>query len=1053
MGDRADRDNNDTTGDNDPITMDDIMEENSSHLSETAKGIDEYMAPGGEHGAMISNTVDEKQTDDEEEKESGDDEEPEEAVEAGEGGQDDGSGVGTESYLAHNAKVKALIDPYSKVFRNKSSTLRSIVWTGNHFKSWRIFNEDDKEKYAANVEIIRSLDPTVLDKLGNKTCYICCLCYKDPQRSLSQCLFKAAQNTVTNLHKHLKSHYTDWDNRLGTKLSAANAKVVSTPGSAAKETVRSSASTQEKTQSKRALFTDHDASHDASSLSNVSERPSTKKKKRTIVHAKNTGLGPSEVAKDPFSSFQEVGEKKTKERAKHCLLDLHNYIFKYTAMNNVPHRSVARPHLRPEFRDMIAFAVKNGSLLSKFYKPQDYVMGQEQLTDYVMTTYSKIIAAVKVYVSESRLEYNRLAGGIPVGFINIGHDIWDSKKVEILGVALFFYNPIRGKVHHVVAGLDLSWGKASKDTASQCLSILKPYGIEIEDLHRPVNDTTNAALKTGRLLAGGPSGTCCMHESQLVVDYAVAKRVKKKNKKNVDDFEDCRKLLKKSLGAATYLMNRKKKQRFRQYQQFGKRTGRDSIRLKTPNATRSAGIILHLESMLRSRWLLDHYWRERDDDEVPQEHQLKNEDWIQLSQIEGLLQPMRWILFNVQTDRPGALSYTFIGLYRAYTHYVCATTYWHANVDKTVSREETRWKATAVFHERSVRGNPLVKPPPDTPNDIAGTATHVGMTKTEKKDLRDIPKKIIPRLVAQMTKRAAKPTTDRLIAMACNPFTATTGMTLLTSFSKGLTNHTKDESVLETIVDFRSAAIEALVTRIKEVLGPELTSEALEETEGEVEQKVPDDDDYMLEMYEAAQQESETQTGEDCKVKSQVEAFFKQEFDPLVRIQNQRQQTVIDIDLQSKIGKNSSDWLRTFFVIAQEFDVMEWWEVIGKAKFPLIYVVATCILSLPDSNGFLERAFSTGNWMDAKLSQSMKDSTFKMKVHLQKNMHLLDGFDFDNAREQFLESKFEATKMMHRDDSEVPPATASEDMEEGIGSDDDNVDILAVYDEEDDDSD
>ena len=78
--------------------------------------------------------------------------------------------------------------------------------------------------------------------------------------------------------------------------------------------------------------------------------------------------------------------------------------------------------------------------------------------------------------------------------------------------------------------------------------------------------------------------------------------------------------------------------------------------------------------------------------------------------------------------------------------------------------------------------------------------------------------------------------------------------------------------------------------------------------------------------------------------------------------------------------------------IAKHFDLIEWWSGPGRNQFPLMYPVAMCILSLPDSNGHQERTFSAATWMDGKLNSMQKDITFQMKVLIYKNEDFLERY-------------------------------------------------------------
>ena len=92
-------------------------------------------------------------------------------------------------------------------------------------------------------------------------------------------------------------------------------------------------------------------------------------------------------------------------------------------------------------------------------------------------------------------------------------------------------------------------------------------------------------------------------------------------------------------------------------------------------------------------------------------------------------------------------------------------------------------------------------------------------------------------------------------------------------------------------------------------------------------------------------------------------------------------------------------------MIAKNFDVLEWWRNTGRHQFPLIYPVAMCILSLPDSNGHQERTFSAATWMDGKLKSRQKDITFQMKVLIYKNADFLARYSGKVVKEVMVDAE------------------------------------------------
>jgi hAT family C-terminal dimerisation region len=109
------------------------------------------------------------------------------------------------------------------------------------------------------------------------------------------------------------------------------------------------------------------------------------------------------------------------------------------------------------------------------------------------------------------------------------------------------------------------------------------------------------------------------------------------------------------------------------------------------------------------------------------------------------------------------------------------------------------------------------------------------------------------------------------------------------------------------------------------------------------------------------------------------------------------------------IGSTSKQWLANLEFIMKIFDLIEWWRNTGKSQYPMIYPVAMCILSLPDSNGHQERTFSAATWMDGKLNSMQKDPTFQMKVLMYKNEDFLERY-IDTMEPKQLETAAMKTK-------------------------------------------
>jgi hypothetical protein len=121
-------------------------------------------------------------------------------------------------------------------------------------------------------------------------------------------------------------------------------------------------------------------------------------------------------------------------------------------------------------------------------------------------------------------------------------------------------------------------------------------------------------------------------------------------------------------------------------------------------------------------------------------------------------------------------------------------------------------------------------------------------------------------------------------------------------------------------------------------------------------------------------------------LEEEVNRYFKHKFNwqNIIREQGFEPQFV------KEIGTESREWLMQFDELAENFEIMAWWEKCGKGLFPNIYVIACLILALPDSNGNQERTFSACTWMDGKLKKNQGEGTFQTKCVLYKTKKVRD---------------------------------------------------------------
>jgi len=272
-----------------------------------------------------------------------------------------------------------------------------------------------------------------------------------------------------------------------------------------------------------------------------------------------------------FKDFNQKGQTQIVDQ-------LHFLIHKFATNNNISERAVAWPSECPEFKEMIEFGVNNGHMLKKIPR---HAMARAKFQAIRRDTYQTVLGAAAWHADLAR-EHLAMILKKKTPFVTVAHDTWDSKKKEVLGVTVFFCCPPKKLRLKVPIGLAVVDDKTSDKTAELTMKMLNACGIHAEDLCKAANDTTNSALKVGRLLAGGDEGTCAMHQTQLVIDHATGRKTHTSRGKTTDDNPACELLRKKAEKATQFLMNAKSKGRFLGYAEMMKGRARTGLRIPLP---------------------------------------------------------------------------------------------------------------------------------------------------------------------------------------------------------------------------------------------------------------------------------------------------------------------------------------------------------------------------------------------------------------------------------------------------------------------------------------
>jgi hypothetical protein len=935
------------------------------------------------------------------------------------------------------AKAKSCVELIDKPgVKRATKGGRPSSWVWNFMKKGRIVSGKEEE--------LRDCDSLayhkILENKGND--YVCTFCFNQHDTTLYssiRCIGNAG-----NAQKHYNAAHED-------ELKEYYANNAITAGGR-------KGSNKEAMEKKRSRSASDGSSPDGeveASDAAVDGEATVKMSGRSYSHTpkKQMKRSASVDSAHIWSSFKEEGLKKGKS----IVNEYHTKIVKWATDANIPARAICS---NQQFDDVVSFALRNGPALLKAAKGR--TIGFRKFVSIRKSEFDKMMNCINHCVLEAREYYKSIAkvkDGKPFGFINVGHDIWESAQRELLGVSVYFWNPIANQYNVWAIGLSRVPSHSADDVSKVTLALMARCGIEQGDLYRPVNDTTSAALKAGRLLCLGKEGTCTMHSVSLALEHATGLKTRRRGNRTVDTFPEFVDPYKKAKDCFGWLMNTKAKSRHSKYSTFLHTFGRKGHKIYLPNATRIAGIHRMYVSGLRSRWNLQLFFTASPvGKNCPSI--LNNDEWKQLAEYEAVLLKLAELTQMVQTDRPGSISIAWLLCFLVYIDYVTCSSFLVADVDENGTwrdDDSDKWDAIAALPSSEYR---KVQP---------GAKHQVRFMDKPLQNFSVTSKKLVCRIRRDILFYLTKPTTDQMIAMASDPLTATIGLKSVqfhmevlamafeqernlplagqdrpTMAGEGQDNNqhpsqmmvningepeTDDEKATREQKEDWMTNYDNFVTDLKATLKQEIMEKCgdyldymypttttadkkkapgggsnsfKELTEAELKklsnrQQI----EYKVRLKERQKQLNSIQdtlvtegsTIEQLKsqaVDDQIERFFSQELDWRQVLLGQ-QAFPVDKSELDRTAKTTDDLKENLPFLSSQFHALEWWEVHGKRQFPLIYLVASSILSLPESNGHQERVFSSCTWMDGKLQRRQNPATHEMKALLYQNRSMLSG--------------------------------------------------------------
>jgi hypothetical protein len=135
----------------------------------------------------------------------------------------------------------------------------------------------------------------------------------------------------------------------------------------------------------------------------------------------------------------------------------------------------------PELKSFLEHIVDNSLFYSR--NKSCMVMGRHKVSNQRYKSFNQLVEVVKMMVERSRKWLLDQTKSKNIPFITVGHDGWDSKDKDMLGVCVHFVDIEHGKKRTIALGLQQSHSKKSADIAVHTLKILERYITDLFCIH------------------------------------------------------------------------------------------------------------------------------------------------------------------------------------------------------------------------------------------------------------------------------------------------------------------------------------------------------------------------------------------------------------------------------------------------------------------------------------------------------------------------------------------------------------------------------------------
>ncbi len=171
------------------------------------------------------------------------------------------------------------------------------------------------------------------------------------------------------------------------------------------------------------------------------------------------------------------------------------------------------------------------------------------------------------------------------GWLVINHDGWDSVIKQFFDVSMYSINLKLWIRYKLVFDLVVPNGHGAQTCNNTTMVVLKHYAIHRSNIILSINDTNNAFVIIGRLIADA-NDTCNMQLANLAYNHTIEKQKRTLNKRIVNLFEECKDMRLAMRQMIRYIWNKKAKSRKINYEKCNKQINYNVTKVGVNNNTR-----------------------------------------------------------------------------------------------------------------------------------------------------------------------------------------------------------------------------------------------------------------------------------------------------------------------------------------------------------------------------------------------------------------------------------------------------------------------------------